>query len=261
MVSPFFLIFCFSLVFGACIGSFLNVCIFRIPQEKSIVFPGSSCPVCGNAIRFYDNIPVLSYIFLGGKCRRCKTNISLRYPLIEILTALVTGAVFLRFGIGPQAGVLLALIYTLIVISFIDLDHQIIPDIISLPGIVLFGALAHWVLGKSFLNIGLGILAGGGLLYGVTLFYYLVRRIQGMGGGDIKLLAMLGAVLGPEGALFTIFSAAFLGAFVGLGLMVSHGEFNSRLKIPFGPFISLGSVFYVFWGKEILGWYLGILPL
>ncbi|MCG8566571.1 MAG: prepilin peptidase [Desulfobacterales bacterium] len=254
-----FISLAFLFLAGMCMGSFFNVCIYRIPAGLSIVRPGSTCPRCNTPIRFYDNIPVLSYLILGGRCRHCKAAISLRYPMVEALTGLLTLGVAFKFGLTLEAGVWLALVYSLVVITFIDYDHQIIPDVITLPGILVFGACAHWIMGSSFLDIGLGILAGGGLLYGVTLIYFLLRGVQGMGGGDIKLLAMLGTVLGVKGALFTIFGASVLGALVGVGTMVVQRQFDARLRLPFGPFIAAGAVIYIFWGDAIIRSYLGLL--
>jgi leader peptidase (prepilin peptidase) / N-methyltransferase len=245
-------------VFGACAGSFLNVCIYRIPRKKSIVFPGSACPACQAPIPFYANIPVMSFIFLRGRCLFCRHPIPWRYPLVEAVTGLMAVLVFLRFGLTPEAGVWFAFAAALLLVSVIDLDFQIIPDCISLPGIFIFGALAWLVLGQSPLAIGLGILLGGGILYAVALVYYLVRRTDGMGGGDIKLLAMIGAATGISGVLFTLFAGSVLGTVAGVAAMVRHRRTDRQMKIPFGPYLSAGALLYVFYGDRIIFWYVSM---
>jgi len=243
-------------IFGACIGSFLNVCIFRIPEKKSIVFPGSFCPVCNNSIPFYCNIPILSFLFLQGKCKECKTRISLRYPLIEILTGIVPVFLFFKFGPTPSFLFWFSFICTLIVISFIDFDHQIIPDIISIPGIFIFASSGFFIPGMSFTNVLMGILAGGGILYSIAFLYYKLRNTQGMGGGDIKLLAMIGAAIGFKGVIFTIFTGSLAGTVAGVFAMIFTKGNNSQLKIPFGPYLSLGAILYIFFGMDLIKWYL-----
>lgn len=243
-------------IFGACIGSFLNVCILRIPFGRSIVHPPSSCPSCGNRIPFYCNLPVISFLFLTGKCQKCNTRISIRYPMVEILTGLFSTALYIRFGLSPETALWFALICTLIVISLIDLDHQIIPDTISLPGIpvfMLFSVLARQL---TFLQSLTGILAGGGVLYLVSLTYYLLKKVEGMGGGDIKLLAMIGAAVGLKGVIFTIFTGSVLGTLAGIILMVYGRFIDTKLKIPFGPFLSAGTVLYIFFGDMMIRWYI-----
>ena len=246
----------FVFAFGACVGSFLNVCIHRLPLGQSIVHPPSACPGCGSGIRFYDNIPIFSYLFLRGRCRGCGQGISPRYPLVELTTAVLTLAVVARFGPTPQAGVWLALVYCLVVITFIDLDHGIIPDVISLPGILIFAALGYWVLGHSLAWIGLGMLTGGGLPLVVAWAYARLRGVQGLGGGDVKLLALLGTVLGAQGILFIIFISSVVGAGIGLVVMAVKGGLDGRTRIPFGPFITLGALFYLFFGPMVIQWYL-----
>ena len=243
-------------IFGACIGSFLNVCILRIPAGKSIVRPPSSCPECGDRIPFYCNLPVISYLFLRGRCRNCGTRISMRYPTVEILTGLFSAAVYMRFGLFPETALWLALICTLIVISFIDLDHRIIPDILSLPGIPVFMVFSVLTGQLTFIQSLTGILAGGGVLYLVGLIYYLLKKIEGMGGGDIKLLAMIGAAVGLKGVVFTIFTGSVLGTVVGIILMIYGRAIDTKLKIPFGPFLSAGAVLYIFFGDMMIRWYI-----
>lgn len=246
------------LIFGACLGSFLNVCIHRIPLGKSVVFPGSSCPGCSRAIPFYQNIPVLSFLLLRGKCGFCGQGISLRYPVVEALTAALTLGLFYKFG--PTAAFLFttALTAVLITITFIDLDHQIIPDIISIPGIVVFSASCLVFPNMTFWDTATGILVGGGIPWTLAAAYYLIRGHQGLGGGDIKLLAMIGAATGVAGVLFTLFFGSLSGTAFGLATGAAQRK-KSRMRIPFGPFLSFGALLYLFFGDEIIRWYITLL--
>lgn len=241
-------------VFGSCIGSFLNVCIYRIPAEKSIVYPGSMCPVCGTAIRYYDNIPILSYTWLGGRCRSCRTRISVRYPLIELLTGIMALGLFFKYGPTIQMLVYFTFAAILIIITFIDIDHRIIPDSLSLPGIVVFFCAALTIPSMTWHDSVLGIVVGGGSLFAVAVVYHLLTRKEGMGGGDIKLLAMIGALIGWKGVLFTVFVSSAAGTIIGLGIMIATRQ-NMKLAVPFGPFLSLGAITYIFWGKQVISWY------
>ena len=244
---------------GTCIGSFLNVCIYRIPLHRSIVRPGSACPRCKTALPFYLNIPILSYILIKGKCRFCRTPISLRYPLVEALTGCLALAFAAKFGFTPAALFYFAFAATLVVISFIDIDFQIIPDVISLPGILVFASAFLFLPQMDFIDTILGIAAGGGTLYLVALVYYLVRKEEGMGGGDIKLLAMIGGVVGWQGVAFTLFTGSLMGTAGGIIIMGLTRFGNVKLKIPFGPFLSAGSLVYIFFGEPLIGWYFSLL--
>lgn len=241
-------------VFGLCIGSFLNVCIYRIPVRKSIVSPGSSCPACGTAIRFYDNIPLLSYLILGGKCRHCRTYISFRYPLIELITGAFSLGLYLKFGLSAEALIYFVFICVLIVIAFIDIDHRIIPDRITLPGIFIFFIAAFAIPSLSWTDSLLGIVIGGGSLFLVAVVYHLVTHKEGMGGGDIKLLAMIGALVGWKGVFFTIFVSSAVGTLAGLLIMAATRQ-NLKLAVPFGPFLSIGAAAYIFFGPQLVAWY------
>ncbi|WP_022668230.1 prepilin peptidase [Desulfospira joergensenii] len=254
-MDPILIFLILAFFFGTCVGSFLNVCIYRIPEKKSIVFPGSFCPVCRENIPFYCNIPIISFLILGGRCRSCRTRIPFRYPLVEIFTGCLAAAVAYKFGFSGQALVWFVFACTLTVVSCIDLDHQIIPDIISLPGTLIFGILGFWVLELELKSIVLGIITGGGILYAVAAIYFLVKKEQGMGGGDIKLMAMIGALTGIKGALFTIFAGSLLGSGIGILVLVSNKIINIRQKIPFGPFLSGGALLYLFFGDELIRWY------
>ncbi len=244
--------------FGACIGSFLNVCIYRIPASLSIVHPGSSCPRCKTMIPFYDNIPILSYLLLMGKCRNCKAPIALRYPFVELLGGLFALACTLSFGPTLHGLVVFAFIATLIVVTFIDLDHRIIPDTISLPGIPIFFLAALAVPTITWQASAIGIVAGGGSLFIVAWVYQLLTGREGMGGGDIKLLAMIGAMIGWQGILFTLFAASAIGTIVGMLAMIQSGK-GMRLAIPFGPFLAMGTIIYLFFGQALIFWYINIL--
>ena len=242
-------------LFGLCVGSFLNVCIHRIPESKSIVYPGSMCPSCGERIRFYDNIPLMSFLLLRGRCRNCRTPISLRYPLVELLSAAMAVWVAAAYGLTPAAAVTYGFIAVLIVITFIDIDHRIIPDVLSLPGIAVFFLAARLLPSVTWVDSLIGILAGGGSLFLVAWLYHLITRKEGMGGGDIKLLAMIGAMIGWKGVLFTIFASSAAGTAVGLIVMLITRQ-NMKLAVPFGPFLALGAVVYLFFGPQVIQWYL-----
>ena len=248
-----------SFLTGACVGSFLNVCIHRIPRQKSIVFPGSSCSACGHAIPFYLNIPVISYLVLRGRCHRCHAPFSIRYPVVELLSACFAVATARTFGWTGQGVFAYALVSTLLVVSFIDYDFQIIPDVISLPGILVFG-LAATVTGYQSWQAALtGAVAGGGTLYLVALVYHMIRKEEGMGGGDIKLLAMIGAATGWQGVLFTLFAGSCAGTLAGVVAMGLSRSVNPRLRIPFGPYLSVGTTLYLFQGQDLIAWYSNIL--
>ena len=255
--TSYFAVFIF--IIGACIGSFLNVCIYRIPENNSIITPGSFCPACKKGIPFYCNIPVLSYLFLKGRCKFCHKPISIRYPIIEILAGMFAVVLFYKFGIGQVMVYWFIFTSVLITISFIDIDHQIIPDVISLPGILVFASSFYFLPEMTLKNTLLGIVAGGGSLYAVAFLYYLLKKQEGMGGGDIKLLAMIGAAIGIKGVFFTIFAGSLFGTFFGLLIMIYTKIADSKLKIPFGPFLSMGAILYIFFGEQLILWYLGIL--
>ncbi len=245
-------------VLGLCIGSFLNVCIYRLPESKSIVHPRSMCPNCGTLIRFYDNIPILSYVWLRGKCRHCHTRISFRYPVIELLSGLFAAGVFLKYGISLEAAVYYVFMATLLVITFIDIDHQIIPDVITLPGIPIFFGASFALPQVTYIESILGILIGGGSLFLVAWVYHLLTKKEGMGGGDIKLLGMMGAVIGWKGVLFTIFLASAVGTVSGMLIMLKTRK-SMKLAVPFGPFLAIGGITYILFGPPLITWYFNLL--
>lgn len=252
-----------AFTFGLIVGSFLNVCIYRLPVSRSIVHPRSQCPQCGHPIRVRDNMPVLSYLILRGRCRDCGARIPSRYPMVEILSGAFAVLAAVRFGYGWQALLAYALIAALLIITFIDLDHRIIPDAISLPGIpiglaasflapILDAAPSAWISPSESI---IGILAGGGSLFLVAWGYQLLTRREGMGGGDIKLLAMIGAFIGWKGVLFTIFVASLTGTMTGMAL-ICWKRGDMKLAVPFGPFLAVGAITYLFMGPELWRWYI-----
>ncbi len=245
----------FAFVYGLCVGSFMNVCIYRLPLNRSLIRPASACPQCGRPIPFYDNIPVFSFLLLRGRCRNCGAGISWRYPLVELLGGLTALAVVTRFGPGLPALVYFVFVAALIVVTFIDIDHRIIPDVISLPGIVL-GPAASFLLPRTTLTDALlGILVGGGSLLAVAVVYKAVAKKEGMGMGDVKLLAMIGAFIGWRGVLFTIFVGSLVGSLVGFVIVLAQHRKDLKLAVPFGPFLSLGAILYVFAGPPLIDWY------
>lgn len=246
-----------SFIFGAIVGSFLNVCIYRLPLEQSIAFPASHCLQCSSTLRWYHNIPVLSYLFLRGRCRFCNARISWRYPAVEILNALFYLAVFHASGYSPTSLILFVFISALITISFMDIDHQIIPDVISLPGIILGFCASFIIPSVSWHDSLWGILLGGGSLFAVAYLYAFFTGKEGMGGGDIKLLAMIGAFLGYKAVLPVIFISSLLGTFVGVPLMLLK-KADGRYAIPFGPFLALAATIYLFAGPQLINWYMDL---
>jgi leader peptidase (prepilin peptidase)/N-methyltransferase len=247
----------YVLLMGLCIGSFLNVCICRIPEGSSIVRPASACPVCNTPIRWYDNLPIVSYILLGGRCRGCKAPISIRYPIVELLTGLFALITWMVYGPSPSWVIFFFFIAALLVITFIDIDHRIIPDIISLPGIAIGFAAAFFLPSISWTDSLIGILIGGGSLWLIAWGYQIIRGLDGMGGGDIKLLAMIGAFLGWKGVLFTIIASSFTGTVMGIIMMLYKGK-GMQMALPFGPFLAIGAISYIFMGSQIIAWYFNL---
>jgi leader peptidase (prepilin peptidase)/N-methyltransferase len=248
----------FALLLGTAIGSFLNVCIYRLPKEESVVTPRSRCPACGTPIRVVDNIPLLSFVLLRGRCRACGNPISWRYPLVEALTGILFAMTVARFGLTLQTAFLLTFLCGLVVVSFIDLDQQIIPNAITLPGIPL-GLLAGLLLGEPpLLDRVMGTLLGAGFLYLVLLYGGALYGQEAMGEGDLNLIALVGAFLGWKAVALTIFLGCLFGSAVGLALIAGR-RLGRRQHIPFGPFLSLGAVVALFWGDRLIAWYLRLM--
>jgi leader peptidase (prepilin peptidase)/N-methyltransferase len=241
-----------ALLLGLVVGSFLNVVITRLPERRSLVTPRSACPACGAAIAWYDNVPLVSFAVLRGRCRSCARPIPWRYPLTEAATAVLFGLAAARFGPAPSLGVALLLIALLVAVTGIDLEHQIIPDVITLPGTAA-GLLASLLTGDvPLVDSLIGIAAGGGLF----LLIILASR-GGMGGGDVKLAAMLGAFLGWKVMLLSVLLAVLAGGAVAVMLLAS-GRTGRKDPIPFGPFLAGGGAVGLLWGEDLLEWYLGV---
>jgi leader peptidase (prepilin peptidase)/N-methyltransferase len=254
---------------GAIVGSFLNVVIHRYPREESIVFPPSHCPHCRTNIKPYDNVPVVAWLWLRGRCRACREPITARYPLVELANALFYAAAFQRTGMTPGFVAIAALVSMTIVLIYIDLDIQILPDVIDLPGVAIgliigathLGALyPGLMLSKTLLESVAGAAAGAGVLLTIALTYKLVRKVEGMGMGDVKMMAMLGAVVGWE-PLFPLFLlASVVGALVGL-FIAARGVDRMQIALPFGVFLGLAFLVVLFigptlwdlWTKLLLG--------
>lgn len=255
-------------IFGSIVGSFLNVCIHRMPKGESVVWPRSHCPKCRKRIPGYDNIPFISFILLGGKCRFCKERISWRYPLVELLTALLMVALFNRFGLNYNFFLYMVMLWGLIIATFVDIPHRIIPDEVSVGGIIT-GFIMVSVTGITLSPLRfnllpmkhsfLGIIIGGGIIYltGVIfdrIYFKLLKRpaiggeTESMGGGDVKLLAMIGAFMGWKMALLTFFLAPFLGIAIGIGNLITKKDHT----IPYGPFLSIAALLSLFWGNRII---------
>lgn len=259
---PFFLLTLYALALGAIVGSFLNVVIFRFPAGESIVFPGSKCPRCQTPIKAYDNIPVLSWLILRGRCRACREPISALYPIIELANALFYVAIFLRTGVSWSFLPLAAIVSMTIVLIFIDLDIQILPDVVDLPGIAVglvigwmaLGADSEMMLSASLRDSVLGAVLGGGLLWGIALVYRGIRGFEGMGLGDVKMLAMVGAVVGWEPIIPLLFLASIMGATVGIAFgALKRG--GMQLALPFGVFLGIATLVVMFFGPTLLEWY------
>ncbi len=279
---PPVIIYIISGVFGAIIGSFLNVVIHRVPREESIVFPNSRCPSCGAAIAFYDNIPVLSYVVLGGKCRGCSIRISPRYPAVELLTAILFIVVTWHDGLSVALPFDLVFTTAIVALVFIDAEHMILPNVITYPGIV-FAVLARiaiplltgrphfddvpslmygtfsgqpiWAV--SLVGAFLGALIGGGSLWLMGWTWEKLRGIEAMGLGDVKMMFMVGAYLGWRLTILTIFIGVLSGSLIGIVLMVLQRRRDMQMLLPFGVFLGLGSIAALLFGAQIAGWYAG----
>jgi leader peptidase (prepilin peptidase)/N-methyltransferase len=244
-----------AVVLGLCVGSFLNVVIYRLPRGQSLSTPPSRCTRCGRPLRWSDNIPVISWLVLRGRCRTCGERISPQYPIVEAVTALIALVIVAMTPPGVVLASRLVFAALLIALFVIDLEHQILPNVITLPGIVI-GLIFSAVAPPGFVNAVLGAVLGAGVLYGIAAAYYLWRREEGMGMGDVKMLAMIGAFLGWRAVLLTLVMASFAGAVVGVGLMTAHRG-DMKYALPFGTFLALGALLAMLVGDPILEWYLG----
>lgn len=244
----------FAGIFGLCVGSFLNVVIARVPAGRSIVHPGSACPACGKPIAWYDNLPVLSYVLLRGRCRACREPISWRYPTVEIVCGVLFVLAHRRFDSGFALASALVLLAALVAITVIDLDHQIIPDVISVPGIAVGFLFSLASGGIGWAPSLLGIAVGGGVFLAIILGSTLVIGQPGMGVGDVKLGAMLGAFLGWKLIILSILLSMLLGGPLAAALLAT-GQKGRKDPIPFGPFLATAGLISLFWGDAVLTWY------
>lgn len=244
-------------VFGAVVGSFLNVCIYRLPLGKSIVWPGSACPHCNRALSWFENVPIAGYVVLRGRCRTCHAGIAIQYPIVEALTAAMFGLAWWYYG--PSALLLSRLVLgcALIALFAIDLEHHLLPNVITLPGIVV-GFLFSLVTEPGWMASLIGIAVGGGVLFAIAEAYYRIRHEEGLGMGDVKMLAMVGAFIGWQLTLLTLMMASFTGTIIGVFLIISRRG-GMKYALPFGTFLALGAAVAATVGPSILDWYLGLL--
>jgi leader peptidase (prepilin peptidase)/N-methyltransferase len=243
-------------LFGLLIGSFLNVCIYRLPRDKSIVWPGSACGACGHPLAWFENIPLASWVVLGGKCRACRAPISVRYPIVELITGVMFAVAWWYYGPGLLLVSRLLFGCALLVLFAIDLEHHLLPNVITLPGIVVGFAFSFFTASPGWVDSLIGIAVGGGVLWAVAEGYYRVRHEEGLGFGDVKMLAMIGAFLGWKLTLVTLMMGSFAGSIVGLAL-IAFGRGTMKYALPFGTFLAMGAVLAATVGPGVLDWYLG----
>ena len=243
---------------GLCIGSFLNVCIYRLPRRESVQWPGSRCTACGRALRWFENVPVLSWTLLRGRCRTCSARISAMYPVVELLTGALFVAGCALYGPTPLLAARLLFVCALLVLFVIDLQHRILPNVITLPGIVVGFVLSLW-LPPGWAASLVGALAGGGVLFAIAESYFRFRGIEGLGMGDVKMLAMIGAFLGWQLVFVTLVLASLAGSIVGVA-MIASGRGGMKAALPFGTFLSVGALVAAVAGDGLLAWYLSLYP-
>lgn len=242
-------------VLGLIVGSFLNVCIYRLPRRQSINWPGSRCTACDRPLSWYENIPVVSWVALRGRCRTCGERISVMYPLVELITGALFVAGYLIYGWTPLLAVRLAFACAMVVLFAIDLRHHILPNVITVPGIVI-GFVLSLVLPPYWKSSLIGLIAGGGVLFAIAEAYYRLRGNEGLGMGDVKMLAMIGAFLGWELMLVTLVLASFAGSLIGIGV-IALGRGGMKAALPFGTFLAVGALTAAVVGREIVDWYIG----
>jgi leader peptidase (prepilin peptidase) / N-methyltransferase len=240
---------------GLIVGSFLNVCIYRLPRRESLNWPASHCTSCDRPLSWYENIPVASWVALTGRCRTCRDRIAITYPIVEMVTGVVWLAAFLLYGATPLFAVRVAFACAMIVLFVIDLQHRILPNVVTVPGIAVGFAASLW-LPPGWLSSLLGLVMGGGVLFLIGEVYYRTRGVEGMGMGDVKMLAMIGAFLGWPLMILTLIIASFTGALFG-GVMIASGRGGMQAALPFGTFLAVGALVAAVAGDPILAWYLG----
>lgn len=243
---------------GAVVGSFLNVCIYRLPRGQSVLWPGSACPGCRRPLAWFENVPILGYVALRGRCRTCGVPISVQYPLIELVTAVLFAAAWWYYGPGALLVSRLMFGCALIVLFAIDLEHQLLPNAITLPGIVV-GFLFSFFTPPGWTASLIGIIAGGGSLYLIAEAYYRLRHEEGLGMGDVKMLAMIGAFLGWRLSLVTLMMASLAGSVIGLGIIALRRG-DMRYALPFGTFLALGAGLAATVGQPLVDWYVQFWP-
>lgn len=243
--------------FGAVIGSFLNVCVHRLPRQESIVWPGSRCPNCGHELAWYENVPILSYLALRARCRECQAPISVRYPIIEAVTAAMVMAAFWYYGAGVLFAQRILLGCILIALFAIDLEHHLLPNAITLPGIAVGFAFSFFTQPGWFASL-VGAALGYGILYAIAEAYYRLRHEEGLGGGDLKMLAMIGAFLGWKLTILTLIMASFAGSIVG-AVLIATRRGGMKYALPFGTFLAVGAAVSAAVGSGLVDWYLGML--
>ncbi|MDX8407632.1 MAG: prepilin peptidase [Mariprofundaceae bacterium] len=249
-------------LFGLVFGSFANVCVYRIPRRESVAFPGSHCPGCNHAIDWFDNIPLLSWLWLKGRCRHCGGSIAWRYPLLELLMGISWAFLAWHFGPTPQLLMALVLFFLLWVLTVIDLETGLLPNALTFPGIVI-GLAFSWWLGdgwQGLLDAGLGAVAGYAVFWLVARIFLLLTGREGMGYGDFKLLAMLGAFMGWQALPFIVFASSLVGAVLG-SVFLLLARRGLRAEIPFGPYLALAGMIWLLWGEPLLDWYAGLIGL
>ncbi len=247
----------FLFVLGLMWGSFANVVIYRLPKGLSVVRPRSRCPQCSTPIRWFDNVPVFSWLVLAGRCRKCKAAISARYPIVEFINGLLFAAIYYRYGLSWTTLECVIFAWSLVVVSFIDIDLMILPDVFTLSGIVIGLGGAALNPERSFASAVWGVVVGGGFLWAVAYLYLLVRKEEGMGGGDIKLLAWIGAVLGWTAVPFVVLASSIAGSAIGL-VLARRQEAGLKSVIPFGPYLALAAVAFMLGADRIGLWYIGL---
>lgn len=250
-VQSFVVLMCGTV--GLMVGSFSNVCVYRIPRGESVAFPSSHCPTCNHDIAWYDNIPLLSWLFLKGKCRHCSSNISLRYPLLEALMGISWAWLAYHYGFSPELLQAIVLISLLWILTLIDLETGLLPNVLTLPGIVI-GLLFAWWFG-FVVDALIGVVAGYGAFWLVARAFLLLTGKEGMGYGDFKLLAMLGAFMGWQALPFIVFASSFVGAIVGI-IYLKMAKKGKQTEIPFGPYLALAGMLWFLWGEQFLQWYM-----
>lgn len=252
---PPWIVWTFTALFGLTIGSFLNVCIHRLPRRMSLSSPPSRCGTCETPVAWRDNVPVLGYLLLAGRCRHCRAGISIVYPLVELTTMALFLVHVAVFGLTPAGAVRVVFACAMLVLFFIDLEHQILPNVITLPGVVA-GLAASVFVPPGLTSSMLGALLGGGVLWAIAEIYMRVRGVEGMGMGDVKMLGMIGAFLGAPLMGLTLVLASFAGALTGVALMAA-GRGDLQRRLPFGTFLAAAAVLASLWGQPIVDWYAG----